>query len=1037
MNIPDYLKEEIRAGNAVLFFGAGASYGAKNDSGKNIPMGNELRDLICDKFLGGKYKDYSLDMAAGFAVSQADVRTVQDFIRDILVEFKPAEYHKLIPTFRWKLLLTTNYDLIIERAYEQVSRKVQKLVPFISDEDKIRDAIKDGNALKYVKLHGCITKTDNCACPLILTRSQYGNHKYHRERLYGELYNIAHEHPIIFIGHSVQDTDLMEVINRLRSNNIPRPNFYLVIPEIDEIKSMYLQQQLGIHYIVGTFEEFIYQLNQYIPSDFRGIPFSNVRKRHPFLDVICSTKTPISDETASFLNNEIDYIHIGFKAEQANPIHFYKGIDCGWGAIEQELDVERTEITESIIIENALDLEPGNGNFRFAIINAPAGAGKSVLLKRIAWKISHEYNLPVIFLKNMGEIKFNAVHELLEVSDKHIYFFIDNAANHIKFFSFLPKIKKEFLNKITIIAAERTNEWNMCSEDLTTLPIKIYTLENLNYKETQKLLDTLDKYDSLGELAKYERQEQVDKLVKQFDKQLLVALYESTKGKSFEEIIKDEYNNIFPEEARKIYLVVCILNRLNIPVRAGLINSIFNINFADFKRKFFNPLAEIVITKEDKRSGDLYYLARHPYIAEIVFEQILSNIDDRFNRFIEVLKTLNIIFESDEKAFSEMIKANRLLGWFNRSHDMIKQIYDYAKASYADNYFVLQQMAIYEFKRPNSNLAKAKEYLALAENLAPKSVSVKHTKAELYLKLAENTIGDLEFEKLLNDAYKCIEEIQAIKPPNTYCYSTLIKIEMLKLKRSSQQNSNYIDRIDINGIVERVEKNLYKSLQLFPNSPVLLNIQAEYANLIGNQERYIESLEKAFECNHRNKYIVQNLVRYYQGQSLFDTANAILDKAINADHADTKLKYLKAKNLYMMDEEGNRSTILYLLEKCSVSNEANYDSKILYGRELFIAARYEEAKEIFFSLRDVLINEEAKMQLHYVIKNKYYGHVESKWDNYIFIRLEGYPRPIFAHKNDSCKLDLSILELNTKISFNVGFTFKGPVAINIENVLNG
>ncbi len=57
MDIPPFLETQIREGKVVLALGSGASYDAKDKNGKRPPMGNGLRDLLCDKFLGGNYKD--------------------------------------------------------------------------------------------------------------------------------------------------------------------------------------------------------------------------------------------------------------------------------------------------------------------------------------------------------------------------------------------------------------------------------------------------------------------------------------------------------------------------------------------------------------------------------------------------------------------------------------------------------------------------------------------------------------------------------------------------------------------------------------------------------------------------------------------------------------------------------------------------------------------------------------------------------------------------------------------------------------------
>jgi hypothetical protein len=48
-----YIREQILAGRAVLFLGAGASIPATGANGKTGLSGNALRDKLCDKFLGG------------------------------------------------------------------------------------------------------------------------------------------------------------------------------------------------------------------------------------------------------------------------------------------------------------------------------------------------------------------------------------------------------------------------------------------------------------------------------------------------------------------------------------------------------------------------------------------------------------------------------------------------------------------------------------------------------------------------------------------------------------------------------------------------------------------------------------------------------------------------------------------------------------------------------------------------------------------------------------------------------------------------
>ena len=55
-DLPDALISSIVEQSAVLFLGAGASYGARHPSGARIPSSDDLTILLSDKYLGGKLR---------------------------------------------------------------------------------------------------------------------------------------------------------------------------------------------------------------------------------------------------------------------------------------------------------------------------------------------------------------------------------------------------------------------------------------------------------------------------------------------------------------------------------------------------------------------------------------------------------------------------------------------------------------------------------------------------------------------------------------------------------------------------------------------------------------------------------------------------------------------------------------------------------------------------------------------------------------------------------------------------------------------
>jgi hypothetical protein len=50
--VPDYLAKRLAAGRAILFLGAGASVGCRNQLGRHPPLGGELARILSGGYLG-------------------------------------------------------------------------------------------------------------------------------------------------------------------------------------------------------------------------------------------------------------------------------------------------------------------------------------------------------------------------------------------------------------------------------------------------------------------------------------------------------------------------------------------------------------------------------------------------------------------------------------------------------------------------------------------------------------------------------------------------------------------------------------------------------------------------------------------------------------------------------------------------------------------------------------------------------------------------------------------------------------------------
>jgi hypothetical protein len=72
--LDDDLPAIVRSGKAVLFLGAGASFGARDAKGNGIPLGNELKRKIAERFLGPGFEEADFKTVCDFSASRESVR---------------------------------------------------------------------------------------------------------------------------------------------------------------------------------------------------------------------------------------------------------------------------------------------------------------------------------------------------------------------------------------------------------------------------------------------------------------------------------------------------------------------------------------------------------------------------------------------------------------------------------------------------------------------------------------------------------------------------------------------------------------------------------------------------------------------------------------------------------------------------------------------------------------------------------------------------------------------------------------------------
>ena len=1027
LQLPDGLLASIKAQRAVLFLGAGASREGQDQHGKKTLSASELKDALCLHFLNRTLPDYDLMLTVEMLISEHGENLVFEYIRNLLDSFQPSTAHNTIPKFRWRAIATTNYDLLIERAYSHEKNRLQDLVSFVRDNEPFEEKMQQkANPLRFFKLHGCINHAHDTGIPLILSPEHYDQHLDNRESLFTRLKDLALESPIIFCGYSLNDPHIRSLLYRLSPSQ--RPSFYLVAPYKDDLEVKMLAQK-KVEVINMTFGQFMHAIDTSISPANRILPISKsvieapIRKHY-------RSNVEESKTLKLFLERDVKYIYDGMDFAEQNPKDFYKGIDTGWGGIVCNFDVPR-KVTENLIYNIIENIDEKQISPKMYILKGPAGNGKTIALKRAAWEISNTLEQIVLWCEEHSAIEIKPLLELYELTGKPIYLCVDRIALHAQKVRRIYEEAKRKNVPLNIIGAERDSEWHTYCSALQTLNPEELAVRYLSPREINGLLDRLNEHDSLGSLIGKGREEQYNAFENTAERQLLVALHAATLGKSFQEIVFDEYSEIVPDEARQLYLDVCTLNQFAVPVRAGTLSRVSGIGFDQYQKEIFGPLKNIIFDSRDPYTGDYQYKARHARVANLVFKSACETSEERADQLISLIQELDIGYSSDRAAIERITKGDALVDTLNVEDG--RRLYETVVDIAPEEAFVYQQQALFESKHKNGSLSEAQSKIDKARSLNKTSKAIIHTQAEIARKRAK-----IEKSQVLKDQYRRLsrERLSEMKASNgRFVLSSKAKLaldELEDLINSNEEHEEYIlDK------VRSIEAFLEKANQLYPDELDFSEVEARLRKNLSQRDLFLKALEKANSSGKPKDVISVRLSKAYRAQSNKDKGYQVLDRALEKS-PDSKILHFTYAHCLLEDDSENHQKISEHLIRSYDGIDNNYAARHLHAQFLFLIGEKASASKLFEQIDDRAPEEfsPSTPNNHSVISRKltrYNGSVLRKLESYIFLSLPGYPHDVFAHEQATPEKDWNELEEGMEVEFSIKFNRKGPVAVGVKS----
>jgi cold shock CspA family protein len=344
--------------------------------------------------------------------------------------------------------------------------------------------------------------------------------------------------------------------------------------------------------------------------------------------------------------------------------------------------------------------------------------------------------------------------------------------------------------------------------------------------------------------------------------------------------------------------------------------------------------------------------------------------------------------------------------------------------------YLHQQRAIYEMKRHNPNFERAYKFLAKARDELPYDKSITHSLAELELLRAQASRTEVERDRHLLQAKNLAVKLTGSNSDSSHGYATLVKLELEKFRGLLRDGSSTDEELAAGA--KAVEQALSNGLAQFHLDEHLLTFEAEFSQLLHNENRAMKALQKANQTNPASQYVAKSFSRLLEKNNDFEGARRVLMQVLNTLPGD---KGVNASLARLIDDhypdEAMESEACW--RRSFTKGDTNYTSQYFFARRLWLNDKFDEAKDIFQTLKLARVSRDVKTEISgWIIDGanmkKFSGTVYRKESDYAWITPSGQSRAIFLHCSNVNSEDWARIVPGNNVTFAIGFNYMGPAA---------
>ena len=934
--------EIIDGGNMILLLGAGASITNK-------------------KYLSSQLIEYYEDKV-GIKHDIADITELLDvlettdyfnrnefdgFVYDLLSGLIVTETHRSIVRLPWQEIITTNYDLLVEKAFEEVkgSENIFEIRPIRSIKEFNNFTLR--NEIRYIKLNGCMS--DKGLFPFVFSNSDFKKSKKYHETVLKNLKSASYKTNFLSIGYSFADKFGERLLSSLDEKDYREKRWlFRVDPFANEkLASFYTSKKICI--IKMTSDEFFKRYKLWEDSF-----YENKQKKYPglVLKTSSSHQIQISPKIAYNFKNSVVQLNDTFRGSFISKQDFYNGEEPNYNVILKNFDIKKTKTLEKtetkifkIVDENNSTLIP-----IFFLIGT-FGTGKSTFSYRLIQTIlqSGDHKAVALEIIDVGTNIIKCLPSLVEtITEDYLILFLDNVENNSVFKSLMAlrtAISSRQINhlKVLFIVPIRENMLKVNTIDLDYKNIfELHVDTKMESNEIAEFVTNLKDCSIIDYRDNQEKNALIYKIQHTYNGDSFVSLIDlATNGKHFL-ALRDAYRQL-TQECRDAFIYTALLHRLKLLMPATLLRKLVSKPWDLFISEVIKAEGKGILIQELKslENGtiDLFFRTKHPIIAEKLITEIVKTIDKKYNLYTFILSKL-LTGPHFVNMTNDLLKAISRTKEFD--NEKVNKLFDISYVALQDEpYFLLNYATNLQRRDDLNELKRAIELIQYAEGILEyKSDRFIHRRGALYFALAKKMYKE-ESEELnltlryLDEAKDLFEEKQLMDPFSSYSYVDFIDLLLWELENIQLEPDEELS------LKIKIEENIEQSLSsIMEGTNRILDLKERYQKkfkYISKKENYIFELDEMYQdhvlrplaCILKYNYFFENEVET-ECENLIDEMNQYLD---NYEVALFLFKYYSKELSYSY----SRIKFLHLVKNVNLIKEKR---PLHYNYYMFIAELY-------------------------------------------------------------------------------------------------